>query len=84
MTSTNSLTIAIINYITLIGGLATRINVVPPPIRVAGKVVGFRKSSMVGVEDIICIIKGKYVGIEVKTGNDRQSKEQKDRQGKVQ
>jgi len=41
----------------------------------------FRTSNgTAGVEDIICIVRGKYVGIEVKAGKDAQSPVQKARQ----
>ena len=41
----------------------------------------FRTSNgTAGVEDIICIIRGKYVGIEVKAGKDAQRSAQKARQ----
>lgn len=36
-----------------------------------------------GVEDIICIIRGQYVGIEVKAGKDKQSPVQQQRQHEV-
>lgn len=36
-----------------------------------------------GVEDIICVIRGRYVGVEVKAGRDTQSDSQKIRQFEV-
>ena len=72
--TTNQLTKAVENYITLCGGYAMRINV-------AGFYrpdVGYIKSgSTVGVPDVIAVIGGRYVGIEVKTGDDVQSQAQK-------
>jgi hypothetical protein len=39
--------------------------------------VGFIKQSKKGVPDILCCIKGTFVGFEVKTGTGKQSPEQK-------
>jgi hypothetical protein len=79
-TPTNSLTAQIQNYVELRGGYAMRINV-------GGfyrEDLGYIKSgSTVGVPDIIAVFEGLYVGIEIKTGTDRQSEEQKANQDRT-
>lgn len=69
----NVLTKAIIDYITLNGGVAWRINnvavVMPDGSRRAGGMVR-------GIADIHACIKGKHLSIEVKIGKDKQSPEQ--------
>lgn len=73
-TPTNSLTAQIVHYIELRGGYAMRINV-------SGfykEGIGYTKGgATLGVPDIIAVFEGMYIGIEVKTGADRQSNEQK-------
>ena len=49
----------------------------------AAKGVHRKGGSTKGVEDIICIVMGRYVGIEVKAGKDRHSEDQKKRQFEV-
>ena len=73
-TTTNALTAQIANYVAMRGGYAMRINVggfYRPD-------VGYIKSgSTVGVPDLIAVFKGRFVGIEIKTGKDTQSDGQK-------
>jgi hypothetical protein len=73
-TPTNGLTAAICDYVELRGGYAMRINV-------AGFYrhdVGYIKSgSTIGTPDLIAVVRGRFVGIEVKIGKDRQSDSQK-------
>lgn len=69
----NQVTSAIIEYIQLTGNAAHRINVIGVPLP-GGK---FRPSPNRGVADIIACIDGRYVGIEVKIGRDKQSVYQK-------
>lgn len=38
---------------------------------------GFRKNPSAGVSDLVACINGKYIGIEIKIGKDRQSEVQK-------
>jgi Holliday junction resolvase len=72
--TTNSLTAQIAHYVESCGGYAMRINVTG----IYREGVGYTQSgSTVGVPDIIAIIGGLYVGIEVKTGRDQQSEAQK-------
>lgn len=77
---TNALTKAIENYVTLRGGFAMRINV-------AGfyrQDVGYIKNgSTVGVSDIIAVVSGRLVAIEIKVGRDTQSDQQKIVQSKI-
>ena len=80
-TPTNALTKAIDNYVTFRGGYCMRINV-------AGfyrQDVGYIKSgSTLGVPDLITVHNGRLIGVEVKTGSDTQSNEQKAVQAKIQ
>ena len=73
-TTTNALTAQIAEYVAMRGGYAMRINV-------SGfyrQDVGYIKSgSTVGVPDVIAVVQGLFVGIEIKTGKDRQSDGQK-------
>lgn len=78
----NSLTHAIIRYITANGGQAERINVYGRPITTesGGReyIVRWGKSCMtVGTADISATIQGRSVKIEVKIGRDRQSEAQR-------
>jgi hypothetical protein len=43
----------------------------------------FMKFGAVGSPDIICVIKGQYVGIEVKSPNGKQTDNQKDFQNRL-
>lgn len=72
----NSLTTAIIDYIDLIGGWATRISVEGRYIEKLGTRV--RSSVKRGTADIHAVYRGKHLSIEVKIGKDRQSEEQKE------
>ena len=78
--TTNDLTKAIANYITLRGGYCMRINV-------AGfyrQDIGYiRSGSTVGVSDLIAVVNGRLVAIEIKTGKDTQSEAQKAVQAKI-
>ena len=50
-----------------------------------GRIIGFRRlpvGSKKGIPDILVIIKGKTIGLEVKTATGKQSKEQKDIENK--
>ena len=70
----NQLTNDIIKHITLIGGWATRVNT-------AGRVLNGKYitgTTKLGTPDIIaCIPIGRFVGIEIKIGKDKQSDAQK-------
>ena len=78
--TTNDLTKAIANYVTFRGGYAMRINV-------SGfyrQDVGYIKSgSTVGVSDLIAVVNGRLIAIEIKTGKDTQSDQQKAVQSKI-
>jgi Holliday junction resolvase-like predicted endonuclease len=70
----NSLTKAIINYITLKGGYAVRINTQGQYDEKRGI---WRKShTRLGTSDVIACYRGQFVSVEVKVGKDRQSPEQ--------
>lgn len=79
MTPANSLTAAIIRYITLTGGYAVRINNIAR--QVEGRFV--KSTTAAGVPDVIACIRGRFVGIEVKIGRDRQSLAQKSQEEKI-
>lgn len=74
--SANELTNAVICYINLIGGWATKISVEGRYIEKIGKRV--TSSVKKGTADIHACLKGKHLSIEVKYGKDRQSDHQKE------
>ena len=71
----NGLTKAIVDFIDLSGGWATRISVEGRYIESLGKRIP--SSVKKGTADIHAVYKGKHLSIEVKIGADRQSDEQK-------
>jgi hypothetical protein len=77
----NSLTKAIVSFIDLSGGWATRISVEGRYIESLGKRIP--SSVKKGTADIHAVYKGRHLSIEVKIGKDRQSEEQKDVQKSV-
>jgi hypothetical protein len=76
---------AIIDNLRWRGILAFRCQPAPVPIRNGRNIVGFRKADPfnVGIPDIICVIRGRFVGIEVKSAIGRESPEQRDWQGRI-
>lgn len=72
----NSLTKAIIDFIDLSGGWATRISTEGRYIESLGKRIP--SSVKKGTADIHAVWKGRHLSIEVKIGADRQSDEQKE------
>ena len=72
----NGLTKAIISYIDLSGGWATRVSTEGRYIESLGKRIP--SSVKRGTADIHAVWKGRHLSIEVKIGKDRQSDEQKD------
>jgi hypothetical protein len=77
----NGLTKAIIDYIELRGGWATRISVEGRYIEALGKRIA--SSVKKGTADIHACYKGKHLSIEVKIGADRQSDDQKQVQADI-
>lgn len=77
----NSLTKAIIQFIDLSGGWATRISTEGRYIESLGKRIP--SSVKKGTADIHAVWKGLHLSIEVKIGKDRQSDEQKDVQKSI-
>ena len=75
---TNELTIRIIEHLYTLGIFAWRQNTLPVPMVREGVFSGFRPASKSGVPDICAILppRGRYVGIEIKTGKDRLRPEQ--------
>ncbi len=67
------------------GILAFRCQPAPIPIRKGKTIIGFRRSDAfnVGMPDIVCVIRGQFIGIEVKSPEGRQRKEQRDWQTKI-
>jgi hypothetical protein len=80
-TDANSLTKAIISFIDLSGGWATRISVEGRYIESLKKRIP--SSVKKGTADIHAVYKGRHLSIEVKIGKDRQSEEQKDVQKSI-
>lgn len=74
-TDANALTKAIVEYIDLSGGWATRISTEGRYIESLGKRIP--SSVKKGTADIHAVWKGRHLSIEVKIGKDRQSDEQK-------
>lgn len=74
-TDANGLTKAIVEFIDLSGGWATRISVEGRYIESLGKRIP--SSVKKGTADIHAVYKGRHLSIEVKIGKDRQSDEQK-------
>lgn len=79
--STNNLTQSIIKYITLIGGYAVRIQVQGQWNEKIGKWT--KSMTRKGTADIHACIRGKHYSIEVKTGKDTMSDDQKETQSDV-
>jgi hypothetical protein len=76
-----ALTDAVIKYFKLCGGEAYRINTVGV---YDEKMGGLRSSGMKkGLPDVIGIYKGRFIGVEIKIGKDRQSEDQKNREQEI-
>lgn len=60
------------------GMLAFRCQPAPVPVRKGNAIVGFRRADAfnVGMPDIVCVIHGRFVGIEVKSESGRQRPDQ--------
>lgn len=74
--SANNLTTAIVDFIKFSGGDANRINTQGQLRKVKGQVKWTYGATRKGTADIHAIYKGRHISIEIKTGNDKQSKEQ--------
>ncbi len=61
------------------GILAFRCQPAPVPIRKGTAIVGFRRADAfnVGMPDIVCVIRGRFIGIEVKSPLGRQRPDQR-------
>jgi hypothetical protein len=61
------------------GILAFRCQPAPVPVRKGNAIVGFRRADAfnVGMPDIVCVIRGRFIGIEVKSESGRQRPEQR-------
>ena len=77
----NGLTKCIVAYITFIGGWATRVNtagrMVDKGTEVRAKMVYIPGTTKRGTADIMGVVRGRAVSIEVKIGRDRQSEAQR-------
>jgi hypothetical protein len=77
----NGLTRAIVAYIGFIGGWATRVTstgrMIDKGTEVRAKMVYIPGTTKRGTADIMGVIRGKAISIEVKIGKDRQSKAQR-------
>lgn len=80
-TDANSLTQAIIKFIDMSGGWATRISTEGRYIEALGKRIP--SSVKKGTADIHAVYKGKHLSIEVKIGKDKQSEVQKSVQQQI-
>lgn len=80
-TPTNQLTDDIRNYIAKKGGYSIRCNVAGFYRPELGGYI--RSGSTVGTPDLIAVIAGRFLGIEIKTGKDRQSHSQKEVQNGI-
>ncbi len=70
----NGLTAAIVDYVNLLGGFASRIS----STGLYREGIGWTKSNTrKGISDIIAVYSGKAYAIEVKIGKDRQSEDQR-------
>ena len=69
---------AILDNLMYRGILCWREARIPTPIRRGRKIVAFRRADphTIGIPDVFCVIKGKLIGIEVKTAKGKQSDEQ--------
>jgi len=78
---TNELTDLVIKHIKSMGGVAYRINSTGNYNNSLGKWImsGMKK----GLPDIIGILHGRFIGIEIKIGRDKQSCDQKQRQTEI-
>ena len=77
----NGLTAAVIDFIKFHRWPAWRINSMGV---YDAKIKGYRTSNQAkGLPDIIAIVKGQFVGIEIKIGADKQSEHQKDREREI-
>ena len=72
----NDLTKAIIDFIEFSGGTASRINSQGQARKINGRMVWTFGSTRKGVSDIQGCFRGKFLSIEIKIGNDRQSESQ--------
>lgn len=81
--SANGLTKCIIDYIRLRGFQAERINTTGRQITIGNSLRFVKGSCQVGSADISATIQGRSVKIEVKCGNDVQSKAQEDYQAQI-
>lgn len=75
MSKTNETTTTILNFLFRAGIFCWRQNVAPIPIQREGIITGFRSGGKSGQPDIVGVLppKGKYLGIEIKTGKDKLS-----------
>jgi len=78
---TNELTDQVIKHIKSMGGVAYRINSTGNYNNGLGKWImsGQKK----GLPDVIGILHGRFIGIEIKIGSDRQSEDQRKRQTEI-
>lgn len=75
----------ILDGLRLMGVFAWRSTNFPAPIRRGREIVGFRKANQetVGMPDIMAVINGRLLGVEVKSETGRQRPEQKEWEQKL-
>lgn len=76
---------SILDGLLWMGLLAWRNQRIPTPIRRGRQIVGLRKADphTVGMPDILCVIKGHLIGLEVKTDKGKQEPDQIEWQAKL-
>src|SRR3990172_5951663 len=79
MTQTNNITKSIITFLRLNNHYAERINNIARVVN--GRYIKSQTSA--GIPDIIACINGKFVGLEIKVGKDKQSPAQKTQEDRI-
>lgn len=76
---------SILDALMYMGILAWRNNVAPIPIRRGRQIIGIRRADQhtIGMPDILCVIRGHLIGLEVKSAIGKQRPEQKEWQEKL-
>ncbi|MBO9620279.1 MAG: hypothetical protein J7539_14730 [Niabella sp.] len=79
----NGLTACILDFLKYRGHYANRINTTGLPRIIKGKVIRTRGASNCGTADIHALIKGRFISIEIKIGQDRMSCAQQKEKARV-
>lgn len=80
----NGLTRAVIDFLKYEGGAFTRVNVMGVPRKNKyGQMIMTPSTTVKGTADIVGVINGLYMAIEIKIGPDRQSREQEQEEARI-